>query len=123
MEVKGLNSALKIVQSGITADTPLTTEQVMLYGADGTPQNKVSLHDYIQSLITTYAAGDVVVLCPSGLPVAPASGDEDKIHRVPGTGSYSDYQWDGTSAFVLLATISGSPLSLENNTNPASLLT
>ena len=123
MEVRLLKNGLKAEMAAITGDTPLTTEEVMLYGQDGTPQNKVSLHDYIQSLITTYAAGDVVVLCPSGLPVAPASGDEDKIHRVPGTGSYSDYQWDGTSAFVLLATISGSPLSLENNTNPASLLT
>ena len=123
MEVRLLKNGLKAEMAAITGDTPLTTEEVMLYGQDGTPQNKVSLHDYIQSLITTYAAGDVVVLCPSGLPVAPASGDEDKIHRVPGTGSYSDYQWDGTSAFVQLATISGSPLSLENNTNPASLLT
>ena len=122
MELRLFKNGLKVEQAAITADTPLTTEQVMLFGPDGTPQNKVSLHDYIQSLITTYAAGDVVVLCPSGLPASPASGDEDKIHRVPGTGSYSDYQWDGTQ-FVPLATISGSPLSLETNTNPASLLT
>ena len=33
----------------------------------------------------------------------PSSGTANKIYRVPGTGSYSDYMWDGTQ-FVLMAT-------------------
>lgn len=33
----------------------------------------------------------------------PASGQKNKIYRVPGTTSYSDYMWDGTQ-FVLMAT-------------------
>lgn len=33
----------------------------------------------------------------------PGSGTANKIYRVPGTGSYSDYMWDGTQ-FVLMAT-------------------
>lgn len=122
MEVILFNNALKTAQSGITGDTPLSTQEVMLFSPDGTPANKVSLHDYIQLLIQTSAAGNTVVVCDQGLPASPTSGNENKIHRVPGTGSYSDYYWNGTS-FVLLATISGTPLSIELNTNPASLLT
>ena len=121
MEVKTFNNALKSAQAGLSGDTPLSTQQVMLFNADGTPANKVSLHDYINSLILAAASGTAIVYCSGGLPASPASGDEDKIHRVPGTNSYSDYGWDGTQ-FVLLATIEGSTFSLETNTNPASLL-
>lgn len=122
MEVKGFNNALKTAQYEIAGETPLTTQEVMLFNPDGTPANKVSLHDYIQSLIQTYASGSTVVVCESGLPASPSSGNEDKIHRVPGTGQYSDYYWDGAQ-FVLLATIQGTPIGIEVNTNPASLLT
>lgn len=51
----------------------------------------------LQNLYNSLTQSDIVV------GELPASGTNNKIYRVPGTTSYSDYMWDG-SQFVLMAT-------------------
>lgn len=112
--------AIESVQAGISASTPTETQQVMLFSSAGVPVNKVALSPFVTSVVQTYAAGDKVKVVES-LPLSPAAGESSMVHRVPGTGSYSDYQWDGTS-FVLLATYAGSYLSYDSASDPSSLL-
>lgn len=50
----------------------------------------------LQDLYTALTQSDIVV------GTLPASGTTNKIYRVPGTGSYSDYMWNG-SEFVKMA--------------------
>lgn len=94
---------IKQTMQGISSSAPTQTQEVMLFATDGTPTNRVSLNQYIMYLIQTYGLGALTVICDT-LPAAPASGDENKVHRIKGTTSYSDYQWNG-SEFVLLATV------------------
>ena len=51
----------------------------------------------LQALYNGLTQSDIIV------GTLPASGEANKIYRVPGTGSYSDYMWDGED-FVLMAT-------------------
>jgi hypothetical protein len=98
-----LQTNIKETMQGISSTTPTQTQEVMLFATDGTPTNRVSINQYIMYLIQTYGLGALTVICDT-LPAAPAIGDENKVHRVKGTTSYSDYQWNG-SEFVLLATV------------------
>ena len=94
---------IKQTMQGISSSTPTQTQEVMLFAPDGTPINKTSLNQYIMSLIQTYGLGAFTVVLDS-LPSAPASGNENKVHRIKDTTSYSDYQWNGVE-FVLLARV------------------
>lgn len=98
-----LQANIKQTMQGISSTTPTQTQEVMLFATDGTPINRISLNQYVMSLIQTYGLGSLTVIVDA-LPASPASGNENKIHRVKGTTSYSDYQWNGVE-FVLLARV------------------
>ena len=96
-----ISTSLTNVMTGLTSAMPDNTQAIMFFNADGSPAGKKEILGVIEAAIAAYGNTVVVV---DALPAQPASGDEAKIHRVPGTSSYTDYQWNGTQ-FKPLATI------------------
>lgn len=74
---------------------------VSIYCRDSESRNGIV---NLQALYRALTQSDIVVgELPTGAELPSSTTPENKIYRVPGTTSYSDYMWDGTQ-FVLMAT-------------------
>ena len=98
-----MSTSLTNVMTGLTTAFPDNTQVIMFFNGDGSPAGKKELNSVILSIIAAYQ-GATGVKVVDALPASPASGEENTIHRVPGTTTYTDYQWDGTQ-FKPLCTV------------------
>lgn len=112
-QVDGVITSVQVQSSDIASAAALTlvTNRVTTAEGDITSlTGRVSTNEtdiaQLQDAYEALTQSDIII------GALPASGVANKIYRVPGTSSYSDYMWNGSS-WVLMATYSNQPVSTE----------